>query len=130
MHQPPRGSFNERRARSTSQTTQDEDAFEDAEDDPSNAAVMRATVENTKRNSAASYVPDLAGAETSAVRYTDSRRSSAVGAVSTPVRTRGMAPRRSEDDRGVQPCERSGRQPRRPALRPSFPVQEQPDLVS
>lgn len=79
----------------------DDDPFEDAEDDPTAAATMQATAENTKRNSAASYVPDLAGAETAAVRYPDSRRSSAISGVvdaaSTPIRSRVAVSMYSED---------------------------------
>ena len=87
---------------SSSHAADDDDPFEDAEDDPFIAAMMRATAENTKRNSAASYIPDLAGAEIAAVRYADSRRSSmkpaAPVAVSTPGRIGAMVARNSEDD--------------------------------
>lgn len=88
MHHNGRGGSIDTNASGTmSNVANDDDPFEDAEDDLSVAAVMRATAENTKRNS---YVPDLAGAETGAVRYADSRRSSmkptAANVLSTPVR--------------------------------------------
>lgn len=82
MHQAPRGGSMDTNA---SYVAGEDDPFEDAEDDPSAAAVMRATTENTKRNSAASYVPDLAGAETGAVQYADSRRSSMKPTATTGV---------------------------------------------
>ncbi|CDR87949.1 related to AXL2-required for axial pattern of budding [Sporisorium scitamineum] len=101
MHQAPRGASidTNRSGGSASNAVDDDDPFEDAEDDPSVAATMRATAENTKRNSAASYVPDLAGVETSAARYPDSRRSSMklADAVSTPVRTRLVGSRASDE---------------------------------
>ncbi len=100
MHQASRGgSMDTNSTRRTANAMDEDDPFEDAEDDPSVAAMMRATAENTKRNSAASYVPDLAGAETGAVRYADSRRSS----------MKPVAARDSEEDNG-QPTMRAVRQ--------------------
>ncbi|GAC96955.1 hypothetical protein PHSY_004539 [Pseudozyma hubeiensis SY62] len=102
MQQTPRGGSMDTTRSGSVPPAHDDDPFEDAEDDPSVAATQRATVENTKRNSAATYVPDLAGAETAAVRYPDSRRSSMVpgapDAGSTPVRTRVAGPRTSGDE--------------------------------
>ncbi|CBQ70700.1 related to AXL2-required for axial pattern of budding [Sporisorium reilianum SRZ2] len=123
MHQAQRGASIDttRSGGSGSHVADDDDLFEDAEDDPSVAATMRATAENTKRNSTASYVPDLAGAETSAVRYPDSRRSSMklADAVSTPVRTRVVGPRAS-DEQSRGPTVRAVRQSTGPV--PASPV--------
>lgn len=104
MHQNTRGgSMDTNGSGSASHAGDDDDPFEDTEDDPTVAAMVRATAENTKRNSAASYVPDLAGAETGAVRYTDSRRSSmkptaAAAGVGTPSRAGVTGPRSSDED--------------------------------
>lgn len=128
MHQAQRGaSIDTTRSGSAAHGANEDDPFEDAEDDPSNAAVMRDTAENTKRNSAASYVPNLAGAETAAVRYVDSRRSSMKPSVghSTPTRTAdstGRAPGagRTSEDSAHQPSLRAVRQSTGPV--PASPV--------
>ncbi|SPO21591.1 related to AXL2 - required for axial pattern of budding [Ustilago trichophora] len=125
MHQNPRGgSMDTNRSGPASHAADDDDPFEDAEDDPTVAAMMRATAENTKRNSAASYVPDLAGAETGAVRYTDSRRSSmkpaaAAAGVGTPSRAGGIGPRSSDEDERL-PTVRAVRQSTGPV--PASPI--------
>lgn len=121
MHQAGRGgSMDTNTNGSASHAIDEDDPFEDAEDDPSEAAVMRATLENTKRNSAASYVPDLAGAETAAVRYTDSRSSMKPAAtVGTPTRAAQVIRRNSDEDDDI-PTVRAVRQSTGPA--PATPV--------
>ncbi|SPC60727.1 related to AXL2 - required for axial pattern of budding [Ustilago sp. UG-2017b] len=123
MHQSVRGgSMNTNASGSAPHAADEDDPFEDAEDDPSVAEVMRATVEDTKRNSAASYVPALADAETPAVRYTNSRRKSmkpAAATADTPSRA-AEAIRRNSDDNEGQPTVRAVRQSTGPA--PAIPV--------
>ncbi|PWZ03301.1 hypothetical protein BCV70DRAFT_154185 [Testicularia cyperi] len=92
----------------------EDDPFQDAAEDQSvfgrDGQREAETEANTKRNSASSYVPDLQGAETEAIRYmNDSRRNSApISAASgTPVKTRvemahAAAGRNSVDD-NVEP---------------------------
>ncbi|SNX82676.1 related to AXL2 - required for axial pattern of budding [Melanopsichium pennsylvanicum] len=125
MHQTPRGgSMDTKRSGSSSHVVVDEDdPFEDAEDDPGVAAMDRTTAENTKRNSAASYVPDLAGAETSAVRFEGSRHSwvkptnPSVASYDTPHRASNQ---KSGEDEQQVPTVRAVRQSTGPI--PASPI--------